>query len=139
MNKYESISRKLKRKRQREKGCRNKVAYPTREAASKRGQDVYRCPYGAHYHRSGAAATLAATLANRKRKPCNDCPWVRKDRAHLLDKVEGVREAALAGKVFMCHAIGGHPPCTGVAVWRKQQRKPKVLQRLPDGGRVTVV
>jgi hypothetical protein len=66
MNKYKKISRKLKRERLRDRGCRNKVAYQTRAAASKQGQDVYRCPYGAHYHRSGSAATLAATLAKRK-------------------------------------------------------------------------
>jgi hypothetical protein len=69
MNKYETISRKLKRKRLRDRGCRNKVRFATREEARKRGQDVYRCPYGAHYHRTGAAATLANTLAKRKRKP----------------------------------------------------------------------
>jgi hypothetical protein len=67
MNKYSTISRKLKRKRLRDRGCRDKVAYPTRSEASKQGQDVYRCPYGAHYHRSGSAATLAAALARRNR------------------------------------------------------------------------
>jgi len=83
MNKYKAISRNLKRKRLKARGCRNKVAYPTREAARIEGQDVYACPYGDHWHRSGAAATLAASLAKRKR--------------------------------------------------------PRILQRLPDGGRVTVV
>jgi hypothetical protein len=83
MNKYKGISQRLKRQRLKARGCRSKVAYPTREAARRKGQDVYACPYGDHYHVTGAAATLAATLAKRKR--------------------------------------------------------PRILRRLPDGGRVTVV
>jgi hypothetical protein len=67
MNKYSKISRRLKRKRLKARGCRDKIAYPTREAARQRGQDVYACPYGDHYHRTGAAATIANTLAKRKR------------------------------------------------------------------------
>jgi hypothetical protein len=67
MNKYKTISRKLKRKRLKARGCRDKVAYPTREAAKQPGQDVYHCRYGDHWHRTGTPATIANTLAKRRK------------------------------------------------------------------------
>ena len=68
MNKYKTISRKLKRQRLKARGCLDKVAFPTREAACQQGQDVYRCRYGNHWHRTGAVATIANTLAKQRVK-----------------------------------------------------------------------
>jgi hypothetical protein len=58
----------------------------------------------------------------KPRPPCEDCPWIEAHAKHDLLDMPGVKQAALDGKVFMCHTEAGHPPCRGVAIWRKNFR-----------------
>ncbi|MDE2098703.1 MAG: hypothetical protein KGL39_15725 [Patescibacteria group bacterium] len=44
------------------KSCQRKRAYPTKELAYQKGQQVYRCRHCGHWHRSGALAKLNAQL-----------------------------------------------------------------------------
>jgi len=46
--------------------CERKKAFPTREAAFQKGQEVYRCGYCNQWHRSGALATLLAKVRGWK-------------------------------------------------------------------------
>ena len=53
MNKYKSLSRKLRKERAKEKMCLNKKAYETKEFAYQKGQESYNCKHCGKWHRSG--------------------------------------------------------------------------------------
>lgn len=68
-NKYAAQSRAAQRHRIMERGCKSKRAYPTREAAAaQKGNDVYQCKFCHQWHRTGAIAALANTMAKRNRR-----------------------------------------------------------------------
>lgn len=51
------------------KTCTRKRAYPTREAAFQKGQEVYRCRYCRQFHRSGSLSKLVALVRKEKSTP----------------------------------------------------------------------
>jgi Zn-finger protein len=48
------------------KTCTRKKAYPSREAAFQKGQEVYQCRYCHQFHRSGSLSKLVAALQKIK-------------------------------------------------------------------------
>jgi len=63
--KYLAQSRAAQQRRKRYNACDRKKAFPTHEAALRKGQDVYHCRFCRQYHRTGSLAQLANNLTKR--------------------------------------------------------------------------
>lgn len=51
------------------KTCERKKAFPTREAAFQKGQEIYRCPYCRQFHRTAETAKLIAAIRRSPKLP----------------------------------------------------------------------
>lgn len=65
-NRYAKESRKCQGQRRLNRACLSKKAFATADEARQPGQDIYRCRHCGQWHRTGAAAALAAVLGRRR-------------------------------------------------------------------------